>query len=219
MSCGDPVLKLLLDSKSKQLFTATGNVFLPQSRSWEKSEKCPQNGEEVTLLEALNWLQVDSGYPCRVPVAVLGGREAEPDQLTIAEEIGSRLAQMHLTLLCGGRQGIMEAACRGASQYGGISVGILPEANPSYANPYVTVPVSTGIGIARNSIVARAGLCLIAVGGGYGTISEVAFGLQFEKNVFVLANGPEIEGIHRCDDVNQAMEGVALTILNLPIPV
>lgn len=210
-------MKLFLDSKNKQLFTAAGSVFFPQNRSWKSFEKGPLKGEEVTLFEAVKWLQVDSGYPCRTPIAVLGGREAEPNQLTIAEDIGSRIAKMNLTLLCGGRQGIMEAACWGASKFGGISVGILPDADLSLANPYVTVPISTGIGIARNSIVARAGLCLIAVGGGYGTISEVAFGLQFEKNVFVMANGPEIEGVYLCDDATQTMNGVALTILGLPI--
>lgn len=210
-------MKLFLDSKNKQLFTAAGSVFFPHNRRWKSFKKAPLKGDEVTLFEAVKWLQVDSGYPCRTPIAVLGGREAEPNQLTIAEDIGSRIAKMNLTLLCGGRQGIMEAACRGASKFGGISVGILPDADPSLANPYVTVPISTGIGIARNSIVARAGLCLIAVGGGYGTISEVAFGLQFEKNVFVMANGPEIEGVHFCDDATQTMDGVALTILGLPI--
>lgn len=210
-------MKLFLDSENKQLFTAAGSVFSPQARSWKNSEKGLPEGEEVTLIEAVNWLQVDSGYPCRVPVAVIGGREAEPEQLAIAEDIGSRLARMNLSLLCGGRQGIMEAACRGAAKFGGISVGILPDADPSFANPHVTVPISTGIGIARNSIVARAGLCLIAIGGGYGTISEVAFGLQFEKNVFVMADGPEIKGVHLCADVTQTMDGVTRTILGLPI--
>jgi uncharacterized protein (TIGR00725 family) len=210
-------VKLFLDSESRQLFTATGRVFSLQDRRWKSLKKGPSKGEEVTLIEAVNWLQFDSGYPCRAPVAVIGRREAEPEQLAIAEDIGSRLARMNLSLLCGGRQGIMEAACRGAAKSGGISVGLLPDADPSFANPYVTVPISTGLGIARNSIIACAGLCLIAVGGGYGTISEVAFGLQFNKNVFVLADGPEIKGVHLCDNVNQVMDGVALTILGLPV--
>jgi len=84
------------------------------------------------------------------------------------------------------------------------------------ANPYVTVPIATGLGVARNALVARAALCLVAVGGGYGTISEIAFGLQFEKNVFGLADGPRIEGIHLCADAAQAADGVARTVLGLP---
>jgi uncharacterized protein (TIGR00725 family) len=85
------------------------------------------------------------------------------------------------------------------------------------ANPHVSVPIATGIGIARNALVARAALCLVAIGGGYGTISEIAFALQFEKKVFVLADGPLIDGVQPCDDAAQAADGVARVVLNLPL--
>lgn len=209
-------MKLFLDSAQKQLFDSEGKVFLPASRSWREGEKGVPTGRVISLQEAVEWLQLRSGFPCRIPVAVIGGRQANPAQLNAAEEIGSHLAQMGLTLICGGRQGIMEAACRGANSEGGISVGILPDADPAKANPYVNVPIATGIGIARNAIIARSALCLIAIGGGYGTLSEIAFGLQFEKKVFVLANDPQIEGVHLCANVPEVMEGVARTVLALP---
>jgi uncharacterized protein (TIGR00725 family) len=210
-------MKLFLDFKTGRLTTADGKIFVPANRSWHESETGTPAGRNVTPTEAVAWLQKTSGSPCRVPVAVIGGREATPDQLTAAEAMGRHLARMGLTLLCGGRQGIMEAACRGAAREGGLSVGLLPDADPAMANPHVTVPIATGIGIARNALVARAALCLVAVGGGYGTLSEIAFGLQFDKQVFVLADGPMIEGVHPCNDPVQAADCVARVVLNLPL--
>jgi uncharacterized protein (TIGR00725 family) len=169
----------------------------------------------VDLASAVRWLQKGSGHPCRVPVAVIGGREATQRQLEAAEVMGRLIGEMGLTLICGGRQGIMEAACRGASRADGISVGILPDEDAAMANPYVTIPVATGIGVARNALVARAALCLVAVGGGYGTISEIAFGLQFGKRVFGLADPPQVPGMLRCDTPEVAAEGVAMTVLGL----
>lgn len=208
-------MKLFLDSVYGQLFSSDGRVFSPSDRTWIKLGKGEPTGSELSPIEAVTWLQFASGSPCRVPVGVIGGREAGPEQLYAAEELGSQLAQMGLTLLCGGRQGIMEAACRGAAESDGISVGILPDADPAMANPHVTVPIATGIGVARNALVARAALCLVAVGGGYGTISEIAFGLQFKKNVFVLAGGPDIEGVRICTDVAHAADCIARTVLDL----
>ena len=164
----------------------------------------------------MNWLQRESGTPCRVPVGVIGARVPPEPFLVMAEAFGKRLAEIGLTVLCGGRQGIMEATCRGAAAAGGISVGILPDGDPAAANPYVTVPVATGLGIARNAIVARASLCLVAVGGGLGTISEVALGLQFEIPVFTLVDGPDVQGVRRCASVDEAVDGVARVVLNLP---
>jgi len=209
-------MKLFLDFENGRLTTSDGKRFVPSHRSWQPLETEAPAGREVTPSEAVEWLQNATGTLCRAPVAVIGGRDASPDQLAAAEAMGQHLARMGLTLLCGGRQGIMEAACRGAANANGLSIGLLPDADPAMANPYVSVPIATGIGIARNAIVARAALCLVAVGGGYGTISEMAFALQFEKQVFVLADGPHIDGAQRCSDVAQAADGVARVVLNLP---
>ncbi|MBL0712635.1 MAG: TIGR00725 family protein [Desulfosarcina sp.] len=209
-------MKLFLDYENGRLTTSEGKVLTPSDRSWHSIEPGESSDREVTPTEAVGWLQRTSGFPCRVPVAVIGGREAGPAQLAAAEDMGKHLARMGLTLLCGGRQGIMEAACRGAASADGLSIGLLPDDDPAMANPHVSVPIATGIGIARNALVACAALCLVAVGGGYGTISEMAFALQFGKKVFVLANGPHIEGVQRCTDAARAADEVARVVLGLP---
>ena len=210
-------MTLILDPSGGRLCDSGGRIFDPASRSWEPASSAnPDGGREVSLADAVTWLQRESGTPCRVPVGVIGARVPPEQFLVMAEEFGKRLAEMGLTVLCGGRQGIMEATCRGVAAGGGISVGILPDGNPAAANPYVTVPVATGLGIARNAIVARASLCLVAVGGGLGTISEVALGLQFEIPVFTLVDGPDVQGVRRCASVDEAVDGVARVVLNLP---
>jgi len=168
-------------------------------------------------MQAVANMQREGKTPCRTPVAVLGGREATPFQLETAQEMGRLIAGMGLTLICGGRQGVMEAACKGVAQAGGISVGLLPDEDPAMANPYVTIPVATGIGIARNFLVARSALCLVAVGGGNGTLSEIAFGLQFQKRVFGLAGPPEVPGLIKCRDPHEVARMVARTVLGLPL--
>jgi len=209
---------LRIDKAAGLLFDDAGRRFAPASRTWAAGHGQAATGAEADLLCAVKWLQRSSGSPCRVPIGVIGAREATADHLVVAEDIGRRLAELGLTVLCGGRQGAMEAACRGVAAAGGLSVGILPEGDPASANPYVTVPIATGIGIARNAIVARAALCLVAIGGGHGTISEAAFGLQFEKAVFCLGGGPLIPGVRPCRGIDEAIEGVARVVLGLPLP-
>jgi hypothetical protein len=80
----------------------------------------------------------------------------------------------------------MEAGCRGTAEHGGISISLLPDATWKAANPCVTIPIATGLGVARNAIIAQAFFCLVAIDGGYGTLSEIAFGLQFGRPVFAL---------------------------------
>lgn len=208
---------LHLDSAGGRLFDDAGRLFRPEARSWEAFDGESTVTEVVSPPDAAAWLQKASGFPCRVPVGVIGAREARPDQLAAAEDLGRCLAERGLTVLCGGRQGIMEAVCRGVVAGGGISIGILPDGDAEAANVYVTVPVATGLGIARNAIVARAALCLVAIGGGYGTISEVALGLQFEKVVFTLLDGPSMAGTRSCRTVEEVMDGVSRVVLGLSV--
>lgn len=210
-------MTLHLDSAQGHLFDSAGRVFEPRCRTWRARDEADIGGEEITPREAMAWLQLASGTPCRTPVGVIGAREARPDQLAAAEDLGGQLAETGLTVLCGGRQGIMEGVCRGVAAGEGISVGILPDDDASAANPYVTIPIATGIGIARNALVARAALCLIAIGGGYGTISEAAFGLQFNKQVFTLLDGPAIDGTSPRRSVDEVMDGVARIVLGLAL--
>ena len=111
-------------------------------------------------------------------IAVIGGGEPSPDEARLAEEVGRELARQGATLVCCGLRGVMEAACRGASSEGGVTVGILPGDSAEAANPYVQIPIVTGIGYARNVAVVKSAQVVIAIGGNYGTLSEIAHALQ-----------------------------------------
>src|SRR6185369_17290002 len=183
-----------LDRTRNTLFDARGRQFDAAHRVWQELGIAP-GGEDIEPVEAASWLQQDSGHPIRIPIGVIGPRDATPAQLAAAEEIGRGLALMGFAVLCGGRQGVMEAVCHGASNAGGVTIGMLPDADPSFANPYVGIVIATGIGEARNALIARAALCLVAIGDSFGTLSEVAFGRQFGKLVLGLEGAARVEGV------------------------
>jgi uncharacterized protein (TIGR00725 family) len=116
-------------------------------------------------------------------IGVVGGNEAAADVLETAHEVGRAIGARGHVLVCGGRGGVMREACRGAKEAGGLTVGILPGEDLSDANEYLDVPVVTGLGSGRNIIVARTAKALIAIGGAYGTLSEIAFGLMLGRPV------------------------------------
>jgi uncharacterized protein (TIGR00725 family) len=105
---------------------------------------------------------------------------------TLAEEVGLRLGAAGATLVCGGLGGVMEAACRGARAAGGRTIGILPGTDRAEANPFVDVAVATGLGQARNVLIVLSSDALIAIGGGFGTLSEIALALRYGKPVIGL---------------------------------
>lgn len=114
----------------------------------------------------------------RAHVAVVGGGHADEAECDVAARLGRALADAGAVVVCGGLGGVMEAACRGARDGGGISIGILPGSERAGANGYVDVAVPTGMGEARNMLVVRCADAMVAVGGEYGTLSEVALALQ-----------------------------------------
>jgi uncharacterized protein (TIGR00725 family) len=111
-------------------------------------------------------------------IAVIGGAEPSPQEAIMAEEAGREIARHSAILVCGGLGGVMEAACRGAVSEGGITIGILPGENRRTANPYVQIPIVTGMGYARNVIVVKSAQAIIAIDGSYGTLSEISHALQ-----------------------------------------
>ena len=173
-------------------------------------------GEPVGLREAVHWLQRHSGTRCRVPVAVIGPRAAAEPERQAAFALGAGLAALGIVLLCGGKGGVMEAACEGAAAAGGLSIGLLPDAEWQAANRFVTIPLATGIGEARNAIIARAALALVAVGGGYGTLSEIALALQFGRPVLTLLDPPPVAGVIPMTSVDAALGAVCRIVLALP---
>jgi uncharacterized protein (TIGR00725 family) len=111
-------------------------------------------------------------------IGVIGGSEVSAQIADIAEEVGREIARRGAVLVCGGLGGVMEAACKGASEVGGLTIGILPGDSRETANPYVKIPIVTGIGYARNVAVVKTSRAVIAIDGSYGTLTEIAYALQ-----------------------------------------
>lgn len=111
-------------------------------------------------------------------IAVIGGNQPASEEARLAEAVGCELAKQGAILICGGLGGVMEAACKGASSEGGVTIGILPGDSRQAANPYVQIPIVTGIGYARNIAVVKSAQAVIAIGGSYGTLTEISHALQ-----------------------------------------
>jgi uncharacterized protein (TIGR00725 family) len=142
---------------------------------------------------------------------VIGARKCDAQTYALAEHVGRELARRGATVVCGGLGGVMEAACKGAQSAGGRTIGILPGKNHRDANPYVDIPIVTGIGEARNSIVVRTARAVIAVGGEYGTLSEIAFALKFGIPVigletWELSRGKKSARIIKARDAKESVE-------------
>ena len=119
-------------------------------------------------------------------IAVIGAGTCDPETKKLADEVGWRIAKAGAILICGGMSGVMEAAAQGAKKGNGMTIGILPSYNPNDANIYIDIPISTGLGHARNVIVVASSDAVIAVGGEYGTLSEIALALKLNKPVIAL---------------------------------
>src|SRR5512137_2802788 len=130
----------------------------------------------------------------RIRIAVIGGSRPGRQAVETAFEVGRLIARAGAVVVCGGLGGVMEAVCRGAREEGGLTVGILPGGSPADANPWVDVPVATGIGYARNSLVVLNADAVIAVDGEYGTLSEIAYGKIHGKKVIGLGTW-DVKGV------------------------
>jgi uncharacterized protein (TIGR00725 family) len=198
--------------EKEQQLTRGADIFDPWTLAWRSGGAGgSREGEEVTPAEALRRLAARQALR-RVPIGIIGPRAATPAQCELAEQAGSALARHGLQLLCGGRSGVMEAACKGHAREGGLPVGLLPDEEWQAANPYVAIPIASGIGPARNAIIARACLVLVAIGGGVGTLSEIALGLQFKRLVLAMADAPDVEGVDRVGTVDEVIARIAARI-------
>ncbi|MGP8051954.1 MAG: TIGR00725 family protein [Desulfobaccales bacterium] len=130
-----------------------------------------------------------------VYVAVIGGSQASPEIAALAREVGQEVARRGAVLICGGLGGVMAAAAQGAAAAGGVSLGLLPDADRRRANPYLTYSLATNLGHARNILIAHSADALIAVDGDYGTISEAAIALKLGKPVVALRVSWELHGL------------------------
>jgi len=139
-------------------------------------------------------------------IGVIGAGSCTPEEADSAYRVGREIARRGAVLVCGGLGGVMEAACQGARDGGGTTVGLLPTDQKEDANPYVDIAIVTGMGHARNAIVAGSSDVIIAVGGGYGTLSEIALGLTMGKKVISLQGGWEIPGVVITQDSKTAVD-------------
>ncbi len=141
----------------------------------------------------------------KIQIGVIGGREGDPKTLKTAEAVGREIASRDAVLVCGGMGGVMEAACRGAQEAGGLIVGILPVGKIDAANPWVDVVIPTDMGLARNVLIINSVAGVIAVGGKYGTLSEMAFALQKGIPVVSLHSWKVDENVVRAETAEGAV--------------
>ena len=209
---------LLYSPSEDRLFRQPELALDPWSWRWQPlAEALPSDVVEISAEDAVR--HVYGMKRCRrLPVAIIGPKQAEAYQLQSAEQLGAALAGLGVPVLCGGKLGIMEAAARGAHNAGGLTIGILPDTEWQAANDYISLPLATGIRSARNYVVAGSALALVAVGGHYGTITEAAFGLNFGKPVIGLHDAPQIDGVQHVGSVEEAIEALLPILLHLPKP-
>jgi len=136
-------------------------------------------------------------------IAVIGAAQANVAEIDLAQQVGELIATQGCILLTGGRGGVMEAASKGAHMAGGLVVGIVPG---SEGNPYLDIVIRTQMGHARNVILVESADAIIAVGGSYGTLSEIGIALRIEKPVFGLKTW-DIPGLKPCNDPGDAVQG------------
>lgn len=185
----------------------------PWSLAWAPTT--PQLPPRPLTLEEAARLVFRGGGGRRLPVGVIGPRAATTRQALVARELGARFGTLGIALLTGGKGGVMEAASRGAHESGGLVIGLLPDGEWQGANPYVHVPLATGLNEARNAVIARACPVLVAVGGEYGTLSEMAYGMHFGRLVLALEDAPVVVGVPVLPSVEAAVQRALGRLLGL----
>jgi uncharacterized protein (TIGR00725 family) len=150
--------------------------------------------------------------PPRAWIAIAGAGDAGPWEIEAAEDAGAAVAEAGCGLVCGGLGGVMEAACRGARSRGGVTVGLLPGLDRDAANGWVVVALPTGLGEARNALVVRAADAVVAIGGGWGTLSEIALALKAGVPVVGVGTwepalgGAAVDGVVAVSDARAAVD-------------
>jgi len=144
-------------------------------------------------------------------IAVIGSGQCSPDMASLAEKVGREIALQGATVICGGLGGVMKSVCKGASEAGGRTIGVIPGESTASANEFVTVPIATGLGHSRNFIVVQSANAVIAIDGDYGTLSEIAIALKSGIPVVglntwaIVIDGKEDGSIIRTSDAKQAV--------------
>ncbi len=150
-------------------------------------------------------------------IGVIGAGDCDEKTYQMAIDVGRGIARHGYVLVCGGLGGVMEGAAKGAKEAGGLTVGILPGFSPEDANPYIDIPIVTGIGHARNILIVRTAAVLIAISGSYGTLSEIATALKLKKPVIGLKTWPGFDKIHYVNTAQEAVEKAVSLMPSLPV--
>lgn len=145
-------------------------------------------------------------------IGVIGAHDADEEALQRAYDVGRGLAARGYAVICGGLGGVMESVCRGVSEVGGLTIGVLPGDDPESANSYVDIRVATGMGIARNVIIVRSAAACVAISGGPGTLSEIAHCLQLGVPVVSLGSFDVSSKIEQVDTALEAVDAVIAAV-------
>lgn len=141
----------------------------------------------------------------RIRIGVIGGAKPDKRSLETARKVGQLIAEKGAILVCGGLSGVMEASARGAKQGNGLTMGILPGNSTGDANPFIDIAIATGLGYARNSLVAMNSDVIIAIDGQYGTLTEIAYGCIYGKKIVGLGTW-KIDSVIQAESAEQAVE-------------
>jgi uncharacterized protein (TIGR00725 family) len=144
-------------------------------------------------------------------IGVIGGHNPTKEVEQLAHNLGKNIAKVGLKVVCGGLSGVMEAVCQGVKEENGVTIGIIPSYDKKDANKYVDIVVPTGLGYARNVLVVQTADIVVALPGEYGTLSEIAYALQFKKPVISLGSW-DIKGIIKVNSVVEALEQIIKTL-------
>lgn len=204
-----------LDRAARELYDADGRRFDTVTRTWTPAATADRRGRSETIdaLAGVTWLMRESGHPLRVPIGVIGPSDASESMRRAALRTGELLAECGLFVICGGRRGVMQSVSEGVARVGGCVIGMLPGENIAEANPFLSIALATGIGEARNALIARASLALIAIGNNFGTLSEVALARQFGKLVVGLEGAATVDGVVQVATPEEAVTRIALEVL------
>ena len=145
-------------------------------------------------------------------IGVIGAGTCNQDTALLAYQVGKKIAQAGYGLICGGHGGVMEAACKGAFEAGGLTIGVLPGDSPDAANPFVSIKIVTGMGIARNAIIVRSSAVAIAIAGKAGTLSEIAFCVKLGVPVIGLRSFDVLPEIIQVETPTEAIEQLILLL-------
>ncbi len=152
--------------------------------------------------------------PQKITVSVIGGHDTDGGVEKLAYEVGKTIAEVGAVLVCGGLDGVMKAASRGAKEAGGLTIGLLPGKDKKDANPYIDIALPTTIGYARNAMVACSAHVIIALSGSHGTCSEICYGLVYKRPVIDLG-GWNMKGMIKIKSVRELKKTLEAYIKNI----